>query len=149
MSAEGTVDGIEQRDPQGAWTALERGGSVLVDVRTTAEWTFVGVPDLSTLGLAPVLLEWRGWPDGAPNPAFVDRLAAELGDAPVEEIQFICRSGARSQQAATAVAAAFAGAGRQVRCVNVAEGFEGALSSDGRRGEVDGWRRRGLPWRQT
>lgn len=149
MSEEGLVDGIEQRDPERAWAALERGGSVLVDVRSVAEWTFVGVPDLTPLGLSPVLLEWRSWPQGAPNPQFVDRLMEEIGDAPVEEIQFICRSGARSQQAAEAVAAALAGAGRPVRCVNVAEGFEGGLSAEGRRGEIDGWRRRGLPWRQS
>lgn len=143
------VSGVEQRDPEAAWAALEAGDSVLVDVRSAAEWTFVGVPDLSPLGLAPVLVEWVRWPGGAPNPEFVEQLAAALGESRPKELQFICRSGARSQAAAEAVASAFAARGRPVRTVNVAEGFEGHLSPESRRGETDGWRRRGLPWRQS
>ena len=36
--------------------------SVLVDVRTKAEWNYVGIPDLSKLGKSPVFLEWQIFP---------------------------------------------------------------------------------------
>ena len=33
--------------------------SVLVDVRTQPEWTYVGVPDLGALGKATIFQEWK------------------------------------------------------------------------------------------
>ena len=36
------------------------GQAALVDVRTKAEWTYVGVPDLSGLGKTPIC--WSGRP---------------------------------------------------------------------------------------
>ena len=36
--------------------------SVLIDVRTQAEWGYVGVPDLSELGKTPLFLEWQSYP---------------------------------------------------------------------------------------
>ena len=36
--------------------------AVLVDVRTRAEWAFVGVPDLSKLGRNVLLIEWQRFP---------------------------------------------------------------------------------------
>ena len=51
-----------------AWTRLKRDtGSVLIDVRTIAEWAYVGLPDLSTVGKRPVLVEWQGFPDDRLN----------------------------------------------------------------------------------
>ena len=32
--------------------------AALIDVRTQAEWTWVGVPDLSGLGKTPIFVEW-------------------------------------------------------------------------------------------
>lgn len=41
-----------------AWQALEEDPeAVLIDVRSAAEWEFVGVPDLSRLGR----VRWSGW----------------------------------------------------------------------------------------
>ena len=45
--------------------------------------------------------------------------------------------------------AAMAEQGIATHCTNVAEGFEGDLDSEGRRGRVNGWKVRGLPWRQS
>ena len=36
--------------------------STLIDVRTQAEWAYVGVPDISTLGKAALFLEWQSFP---------------------------------------------------------------------------------------
>ncbi|MEM6438517.1 MAG: rhodanese-like domain-containing protein [Pseudomonadota bacterium] len=144
----GKTAGIEQLTPPEAWSALQDGGA-LVDVRTRPEWTFVGLPDLAPLGQQPILIEWKTWPVMAANPGFVDEVMATLGDAAPQRLLFLCRSGARSQDAALAVQAAFDAGGVASACCNVAEGFEGDLASDGRRGSLNGWKARGLPWRQS
>lgn len=120
--------------------------SVLIDVRTRAEWTYVGIPDVTSLGKETVLVEWQGFPGNRPNPAFVEELSERLvalGATADTELYFICRSGARSQSAALAMLnAGF------TRCFNVAEGFEGPLDNARHRGAVGGWKARALPWAQ-
>jgi rhodanese-related sulfurtransferase len=116
--------------------------AVLVDVRTRAEWIYVGIPDLRALGKDVVRVEWQRYPDGAPNHGFLDELV-EAGVDPDRTVLFLCRSGVRS--AAAAETASQAGYGR---AYNVAEGFEGPLDADGHRGS-SGWRAAGLPWRQS
>ena len=57
--------------PEQAWKLLsENPEAVLVDVRTDAEWRFVGVPDLASLGRDVVYIEWNA-SDGKPNENFV------------------------------------------------------------------------------
>jgi rhodanese-related sulfurtransferase len=77
--------------PTEAYAALAADeDAVLVDVRTTAEWTYVGVPDLSPLGKQVVCLEWQRYPDGSVNERFVE----DLRDAGVREgaaVYFLCR----------------------------------------------------------
>jgi rhodanese-related sulfurtransferase len=121
--------------------------SVLVDVRTQAEWAYVGVPDLSGLGKEPVLIEWQQYPSRVVRADFAAALAGELAaqgaaiDAP---ILFICRSGARSRAAASALSAA-----GYRRCLNVADGFEGPPDEEQHRGRRLGWKADGLPWVQS
>ena len=50
----------------------------LVDVRTQAEWTWVGVPNLSGLGKTPIFVEWASYPGMRPAADFAQRLVAEL-----------------------------------------------------------------------
>ena len=114
--------------------------AVLVDVRTRAEWAYVGVPLLDD-GALPVLVEWQRYPDGSVNDAFVDELrAAGVGEG--TSIYFVCRSGVRSIAAAEAATAAGLGP-----AYNVLEGFEGPHDRDGHR-TVAGWKAAGLPWKQ-
>lgn len=139
--------------PQEAWEMVSGDEqAVLVDVRTTAEWAYVGVPDPSSTGRPLVTVQWQRYPDGTVNPEFVDELRVALaavgGDAaPGEEhdrpLLFICRSGVRSIAAARAATAAGLGPS-----FNVLDGFEGQLDGDGHRG-ASGWRAAGLPWRQS
>ena len=128
--------------PQEAFAALESDpAAVLVDVRTSAEWSYVGLPDLTGLGKRVLPVEWQRFPDGSVNEGFLD----ELRDAGVTEgapIYFLCRSGVRS--AAAAAAATRAGLGP---AYNVTDGFEGPLDGQGHR-SVAGWKVAGLPWRQ-
>lgn len=133
--------------PKPAFDAIAaNANAVLVDVRTRAEWTFVGLPDLSGLGKRVVTVEWQTFPDNGVDPAFQDRLEtalAETGAAKDTELFFICRSGGRSRMAAELMAAA-----GYLRCHNVAEGFEGPLDQHRHRGKVGGWKAAGLPWVQ-
>lgn len=108
----------------------------LIDVRTRAEWDYVGrVP-------GSILIEWNTYPSGARNPAFLEQLRTAAAD-PNMPLLFFCRSGQRSDSAARAAAAA----GYKM-ALNVLEGFEGAKDSEGHRGSLGGWRKAGLPWIQ-
>lgn len=131
--------------PLDAWKLLsDNPNAVLVDVRTDAEWRFVGVPDLSSLGREVLFLEWNS-SDGRPNARFADQLREHVapaetgGDRPV---LFLCRSGNRSIGAAEVATELGI-----TPAYNILDGFEGQLDANGHRGET-GWRAIGLPWKQ-
>jgi rhodanese-related sulfurtransferase len=121
--------------------------TALIDVRTAAEWAYVGVPDLGALGRNVVFLEWQSYPSMARDPGFAaalsERLAAS-GIAHGSPLLFLCRSGARSKSAAIAMTAA-----GWEPCFNISDGFEGPLDATQHRNAVSGWRAGGLPWKQT
>jgi rhodanese-related sulfurtransferase len=130
--------------PAVAWKILgEVGEAVLIDVRTRAEWNYVGVPDVAEMGKKPGLVEWQVFPSMQVNPEFVDALSGALADKAVP-LLFLCRSGVRSVAAAKAMSAA-----GYSMCFNVTDGFEGPLDAQGKRGATRGWKAAGLPWRQT
>ncbi len=139
---------VPEVGPRDAWEILSRDErSVLVDVRTGAELTFVGRPDLSEVGKDVVLQEWQTWPELDHNPAFAETLLGRVGENP-SQILFLCRSGARSRQAARAVAEALRASGGSATCLNVTDGFEGEVDEKGHRGGLNGWKAQGLAWRQ-
>ena len=147
MSLEDGDRPVDDVDVKAAWRVLKsRSRSQLIDVRTRAEWAYVGMPDLGPLGKRAILVEWQTFPDRTVDPRFVERLAGELkalGVKPEDDLFFICRSGGRSLAAAKAMAAMGYGA-----CHNVAGGFEGPLDNERHRGAVGGWKAAGLPWLQ-
>ena len=104
------------------WEALKASPeAVLIDVRTQAEWTYVGVAALDGIGKQPVLIEWQYFPTGGVHPEFVQRLAGhlqELGLTNEAPLYFMCRSGSRSRAAAVAMTAA-----GFTKCFNVTPGF--------------------------
>ncbi|MSP81742.1 MAG: rhodanese-like domain-containing protein [Alphaproteobacteria bacterium] len=148
-----SASGIKARKAEGyagdvtvqeAWAILERQpAAVLVDVRTTAEWSFVGVPDLAPLGKQPSFLAWQVFPSMQVNPDFVAALEADGidRDAP---LLFLCRSGGRSKAAAIAMTER-----GFTSCFNLLDGFEGAADEKGHRGTRAGWMAAGLPWKQS
>ena len=134
---------VENVSPRQVWEALKADPHAqLVDVRTDAEWNFVGLPDLAPAGKQAVLIPWQVYPSMQRNGAFVDQLR-QAGFTRDHHIYFICRSGARSLAAAQAAQAA-----GFPHVYNVADGFEGGVSAEGHRGVVAGWKAEGLPWRQ-
>jgi rhodanese-related sulfurtransferase len=127
-----------------AWKILsDNKDAVLIDCRTRAEWNYVGLPELASIGKKPALLEWQVFPSMQQNPEFVATLGNAIADKEVP-LLFLCRSGARSAAAAKAMSAA-----GYSTCLNVADGFEGPLDAQGKRGSAAGWKATGLPWRQT
>jgi rhodanese-related sulfurtransferase len=108
----------------------------LVDVRTRAEWNYVGrIP-------GAVEIEFLAYPSNRPNPAFVAELESQVDKA--APVLFICRSGGRSHN--TAILATQAG---YRAAYNVLEGFEGDKDAQGHRNTTGGWRAAGLPWTQS
>lgn len=146
----GNSSPVGEVDPTEACHILETDKSArLIDVRTRAEWAFVGVPVIRDFAQDPLFLEWSRYPEMSPNPAFAAEVEEAVGSDNPGPLLFICRSGARSLKAATAVASHYASKGVHVTCLNVAEGFEGDLDASGHRGDHNGWKARGLAWRQS
>ena len=134
---------IENVAPKQVWDALRADKSArLVDVRTNAEWAYVGLPDLEETGQDPVLIPWQLFPTMQVNADFATHLRQE-GLTPDNKIYFLCRSGVRSLAAAdAAMSAGFP------HVFNIVDGFEGPPDMNGHRGRVAGWKADGLPWRQ-
>ena len=116
--------------------------ALFVDVRSKAEYKYVGFPENS------ILIPWIDDPDWESNPeAFSDSVMQELDGRENllnTEIILICRSGFRSNEA--------------LKCLenkgftqvsHVASGFEGDLDENDHRGNLNGWRHDGMPWSQS
>ncbi len=123
--------------PMEAYRILQESAHAqLVDVRSRAELDWVGrIP-----GAAEI--ELRSYPGMHPNLGFLDQLAGQVDKS--LPVLFICRSGARSDQAA-----AMASQADFADCYNILEGFEGDRDESGQRGKFSGWKAAGLPWVQS
>ena len=121
--------------PQLACQWWQSGAAVLVDVRTDAEREWVGfIP-----GAVPVA--WKQWPGMAMNPQFDAALQAAIPAG--KKALLLCRSGVRS------IAAAKRATELGLEAYNILEGFEGNPDGSAQRGNTEGWRHHGLPWRQN
>ena len=121
--------------PEAAQLLVALPNTVLVDVRSAAEWQFVGTVPNS------VRIELKTWPGMQANPNFLAQLQQQV---PAEAtVLFMCRSGVRSDEAAR-----LAGSAGYGTVYNVLEGFEGDKDADGHRGNIGGWKGHGLPWQQ-
>jgi len=129
--------------PQQSWDLLKaETKAVLIDVRTDAEFSYVGVVDLSELGKEPTFTSWKFFPSMELNAKFTDDLEAKQFDMD-QPLLFLCRSGVRSKHAAIAMTAL-----GYSRCYNIAFGFEGDKDGTNHRTTHNGWKYDGLPWVQ-
>lgn len=123
--------------PSEAWQILQSVPHArLVDVRSHAEWQFVGVVP------GAALIELKSFPGMRENPHFLDQLKAQVDSESL--VLFLCRSGARSDDAAR-----LAATHGYSNVYNVLEGFEGEKDGNSHRNSVNGWRAAGLPWQQS
>ena len=108
----------------------------LVDVRCKAELDWVGrIP-------GAIEIEWATYPGMKPNPNFLAALQQQVDKEAL--VRFICRSGARSNQAANLAAQS-----GFTEVFNVLDGFEGDRDANGHRSCLSGWRAENLPWEQS
>ncbi|MBS0236024.1 MAG: rhodanese-like domain-containing protein [Proteobacteria bacterium] len=135
---------INEIMPKAAWEMLQNEhDAYLIDVRTQEEWQFVGIPDLSSLNRETVFLSWRLYPTMRINDDFAILLEERLPDHHAH-LLFICKSGARSTEAAIMMLQH-----GYKSCYNVTGGFEGDMDKNSHRGIINGWKAAGLPWRQS
>ncbi|WP_050476803.1 rhodanese-like domain-containing protein [Herbaspirillum rhizosphaerae] len=124
--------------PQEAYALLQGNAAVkLVDVRTKAERDWIGQVTLPAE--QHLAVQWNLYPEGTPNPQFLEQLAAVAGKDAV--LLFLCRSGVRSRHAAK-----LATENGYTQCYDILEGFEGNKDSAGHRKTIEGWCKAGLPW---
>ncbi|WML91301.1 rhodanese-like domain-containing protein [Thiothrix lacustris] len=136
---------LHDLSPLAAYARLETTPySVLIDIRSAMEYLFVGHP------VGSVHIPWIDEPDWEENPNFAKDVQhllqsrfKEITPQQDASVILICRSGKRSQEAATALLAA----GFQ-HVMHVDEGFEGERDDNHHRGTLGGWRFHGLPWEQ-
>jgi len=108
---------IPQITSEMAWQLLvDDEKSILVDVRTEAEWRTVGVPDTSEVGRPTRFVSWTD-EHGVANPYFAELTTDGLD--PDTPILLLCRSGARSNAAASLLMSM-----GFTQPMNVAGGFE-------------------------
>ena len=136
---------VKTLEPAAAWAMLQaQPRAVLIDVRSSMEYLFVGHPQGS------VHVAWIDEPDWVVNPHFVTEvrkvmlggvgLGEHQTDAPV---LLICRSGKRSLEAGKVLIN-----NEFTEVYNIEEGFEGELDEEHHRSTTGGWRFHGLPWEQ-
>ena len=135
--------------PTQVWAMMEEypDNVVVVDVRTQAEWSFVGLPETTPVMKPVVAQEWQMFPSMSVDPEFTAALANKLSRLSLDKdakLCFLCRSGVRSMAAASAMSSE-----GYANTYNVAGGFEGDPDAHGHRGTQNGWKAEGLPWRQS
>ncbi len=136
---------VQSVTPSEAFALVEQDQRVvLIDVRSSMEFLFVGHPRGS------VHVPWIDEPEWIVNPDFVTEVRKVMlggvgmddhgNDAPVV---LICRSGKRSLEAGKLLIE-----NGFMQVYNVSEGFEGELDEKHHRSTLGGWRFHGLPWEQ-
>lgn len=137
---------IKEISPQQAWDILEGDPrAILLDVRTSMEYEYVGHP------LNALHVPWKDAPEWSIDAQFVNKVREALvkrtgtdQDSESISILVICRSGKRSQEAAEELA-------QQgfKNLYNIEDGFEGDMDNNKHRNTVNGWRFANLPWEQS
>jgi rhodanese-related sulfurtransferase len=134
---------MKEVNPKEAYAIMQnQENAVLIDVRSTMEYEYVGHP----LNAKHVPLkeppEWEIPMD------YIESVRELLQKQSIQgfdaHLLMLCRSGARS-----ALAAEMLINEGYTNVYNVLEGFEGDKDENGHRNTINGWRFHGLPWEQS
>jgi len=136
---------LQEISPKQAWQLMqENPRAVLVDIRSSMEYLFVGHP------VGAVHVAWIDEPDWDVNPDFVREIRqlmlGGLSSTPEDEgvpVILICRSGKRSHEAGDLLINE-----GLTNIYHIDEGFEGERDENYQRSTLGGWRYHGLPWEQ-
>jgi rhodanese-related sulfurtransferase len=127
---------IFEISPQSAFERLRQPNTYLIDVRTIAEYVYVGHPEMATC--IPLMFWDETQIQQVANVNFLEDVKARF--KPTDTLILICRSGSRSRHAM-----------RLLRregfssVFNISEGFEGNRDREGYR-TLGGWKNHGLPY---
>ncbi len=136
---------VKTLTPKEAYALMqENPDAVLIDVRSSMEFLFVGHP------VGAINIPWIDEPDWKIDPHFTTHVRQVLlGGVSCDEehgctpVLLLCRSGKRSLEA-----------GQKLvedgipEVYNIEHGFEGPLNEHHHRSSIAGWRFDGLPWEQ-
>ena len=122
---------------------------VLIDVRTRAEFQFVGHPKAADANIPLMFMDAQSYNGTSgygftPNRNFredVDGLMEAQGKPKDAPVFVLCRSGGRSARAVNLLAEA-----GYTNVWNVVDGFEGGKDKTTGHRTIAGWRHDGLPW---
>ena len=137
---------LKNINPQGAYKILQqKSDALLMDVRSSIEYTFVGHP------LNAINVPIKEPPDWNTQLRFIEQARESLVEYLFDGNQLhdvpllvICRSGQRSELAGEIlIKDGF------TNVSNIINGFEGDKDKNGHRNTVNGWRFQGLPWEQS
>jgi hypothetical protein len=147
LSNQGSDMVVDDVDVAAAWEGLNSGPcSRLVDLRTRAEWTYVGIPDLGPIGKRAVLVEWQTFPDQTVDARFVERLAASSRrsacSCTTTSILFAVREAVAWQQPEQ-----WRRRGTGLATTSLAVSKD-RLTICGTEAPLGGWKATGLPWQQ-
>jgi rhodanese-related sulfurtransferase len=127
---------IREISAEEAFTQLKEPATYLIDVRSIAEYVFVGHPEQAYN--IPLHFWNEKEQEMNPNENFLVDIRSRF--KPEATLIFICRSGKRSAQAARILAAAGFN-----KVFNLKHGFEGDKDDRGYRSR-NGWKNNGLPY---
>ncbi len=122
--------------PQEAFEMLQNPSTYIVDVRTIAEYVFVGHPEMATN--IPFLFWNENKQKMVANENFIEDLKAKF--RPEDTLILMCRSGGRSEKAMSLLKA-----NGFENVLNMKHGFEGEKDTKGYRSK-NGWKNSGLPY---
>ena len=138
-------DKVIELGPTEAANILKKNpNAVLIDIRSSQEFLFVGHPK------GAVSVPWIDEPDWIIDPHFTANVRRVMlggtndeGEANPPMCILICRSGRRSHEAGERLLSS------GLRNIyHISGGFEGPLNDDHQRSRIAGWRFEGLPWEQ-
>ena len=131
--------------PRQAWDLLAKErNAVLIDVRSELEITKDGRPDLSSIGKATYLVPWQNSIGSMIENDFSTELSRLFPKKEETVLLFMCKAGVRSKMAADkALSIGYK------HCLNIEDGFEGAVNKNGETSQISGWKFSKLPWEKV
>ncbi|MDH4233217.1 MAG: rhodanese-like domain-containing protein [Nitrospirota bacterium] len=138
ITAATTASAFDNLTPVQAYDAVVNNGAYILDVRTDAEFIWVGHPNV--INVLNISYKIENKDTLITNPSFISDIDEIFGAVKDTHIITMCRSGQRSVEAALALEAA-----GYTNVSNMVDGFEGGKKDQYGYRTINGWKNSGLP----